>query len=81
MVKKYIMMHYLFDDIIFKFRNFFNTNENKDSKFLYDICFGLKPAKFDSTEHDQLILDEEDVVTDMYFIQSGEVSINFYMMT
>ena len=81
MVKKYIMMHYLFDDIIFKFRNFFNTNENKDSKFLYDVCFGLKPAKFDSTEHDQLILDEEDVVTDMYFIQSGEVSINFYKMT
>jgi len=62
------MMHYLFDDIIFKFRNFFNTNENKDSKFLYDICFGLKPAKFDASEHDQLILDEEDVVTDMYFI-------------
>ena len=62
------MVHYLFDDIIYKYRYFFHSSENKDSKFLYDICFGLRPQKFDSTVDDKLILDEEQEVTDMYFI-------------
>jgi hypothetical protein len=55
----------LFDDIVYKFRSFFFSMENMDSKFLYDICFGLKPTKFEKKE---LILDEEDEVTHMYFI-------------
>ena len=46
-VKNYIMIQYLFDDIIFKHRSFFNTDKNRDSKFLYDVCFGFKPQKFD----------------------------------
>jgi hypothetical protein len=50
--------------------------------FLYDICFGLKPVKFKFDEQDDsLILDEENEVSDMYFIQSGSVGIGFYMMT
>jgi|TARA_B110000285_G_scaffold231744_1_gene301145 CRP-like cAMP-binding protein len=51
--------------------------ENMDSKFLYDICFGLKPTKFEKKE---LILDEEDEVTHMYFIQEGTVAIGYYSM-
>jgi hypothetical protein len=32
----------LFDDIFHSFRLFFNTHKQKrDSKFLYDIAFGL----------------------------------------
>ena len=67
-MKRYIILHYLFDDIIFRYRVFFNTYENINSKLIYDVCFGLKPAKFENTQHDQLILDEENEVTDMYFI-------------
>ena len=67
-VKRHIMMNYLFDDIIYKHRLFFMTYKNKDSKFIYDICFGFKPAKFEDTPHEQLILDEENEVTDLYFI-------------
>lgn len=74
-------MHYLFDDIIFKYRFFFNIEKNKDSEFLYDVCFGLYPQKFDKTENDNLILDEENEVTDMYFIQDGVVGIGYYLMT
>lgn len=79
-VKNYIMKNYLFDDIIFNHRFFFNTNENKNSKFLYDVCFGLVPAKFDSSESDRLILDEDNYVTDLYFIQEGTVGIGYYLM-
>jgi hypothetical protein len=80
-VKRHILINYLFDDIIFKFRNFFNTNENLQSKLLYDVCFGLKPQKFDQTNSDNLIVDEENEVTDMYFIVEGNVGIGYYLMT
>lgn len=45
-IKKSVMVHYLFDDVFYKFRSFFNTIKNEDSKFLYDISFGLKPRIF-----------------------------------
>ena len=34
------------------------------------MCFGMTPAKFDadSPVNDNLIIDEENYVTDMYFI-------------
>jgi len=43
-IKRYIIINYLFDDIIYNHRFFFNTEENKNSDFLFDICFGMKPA-------------------------------------
>jgi potassium voltage-gated channel Eag-related subfamily H protein 8 len=46
-IKRYIIKQYLFDDVFFRFRLFFNTQENNDSTFLYDIAFGLRPRKFD----------------------------------
>lgn len=45
-IKKSIMVHYLFDDVFYKFRSFFNTIKNENTKFLYDISFGLKPRIF-----------------------------------
>lgn len=75
------MKNYLFDDIIYNHRFFFNTQENRNSKFLYDVCFGLQPAKFDTSDYDKLVLDEEDEVTNMYFIQEGIVGIGYYLMT
>lgn len=76
-----MILNYLFDDIIYKFRAFFFTMDNMQSQFLYDICFGIQPAKFDLNEHDQLILDEENEVSEMYFIQEGSVGIGYYLMT
>ena len=32
-----IMINYLFGDVLFKFRHFFRTVDNMDSKFLYTI--------------------------------------------
>ena len=50
-IKYHILLHYLFDDIIFRFRTFFIPRSSSDSiydeNFLFKVCFGLKPAKFD----------------------------------
>jgi hypothetical protein len=35
---------------------------------LYDVSFGLRPRKYDRSEEERLILDEEDEVSEMYFI-------------
>lgn len=41
-IKRNIIITYLFDDVFHRFRLFFNTHTHeKDSKFLYDIAFGL----------------------------------------
>jgi len=52
---------------------------NKD--FLYDICFGFKPIRFeekvDIDADNELILDEENVVSDIYFIMEGKVGVGF----
>ena len=80
-VKNYIMIEYLFDDIIYKHRRFFGSQENRKSKFLYDVCFGFKPQRFVKSESVNLILDEENEVTDMYFIQEGIVGIGYYLLS
>jgi hypothetical protein len=73
-IKRAIMISYLFHDIFFKFRQFFKTFENRDSKFLYDIAFGFMPRKF---EEGEIIYDEDDEVPEMYFIIDGEVGVGY----
>ncbi len=81
-IKKSVIVHYIFDDVFYKFRSFFNTIKNENSKFLYDIAFGLKPRVFKpgETSHgvmsssststqEMVIYDEEDEVPEMYFIK------------
>ena len=66
-----------------RFRLFFNTHmHEKDSKFLYDIAFGLSPFRFEPTltdPLDSLIFDEEDDVHEMYFVTEGVVGIGYYV--
>lgn len=83
MVRHYIVLSYLFDDIIYRFRRFFQVDLN-NLDFLYDVCFGLKPVRFDpefEDGKDSLILDEEDEVTEMYFFLKGIVGVCYYKMT
>ena len=47
-IKRSIIVHYLFDDIFYNFRTFFNPQRYSDTKFLYDIAFGLSPRFFSS---------------------------------
>jgi len=78
-IKRGIVVHYLFDDIFFNFRFFFNPQKYKDSKFLYDVAFGLKPRHFSEKDEENVIYDEEEEVLEMYFIQSGEIQIGYHM--
>lgn len=73
-IKRAIMINYLFQDIFFRFRQFFNTFDNRDSKFLYDIAFGFMPRRF---EENEIIYDEGDEVPEMYFIIEGEIGIGY----
>jgi hypothetical protein len=73
-IKRAIMISYLFQDIFFQFRQFFNTFQNRDSKFLYDIAFGFMPRKF---EENEIIYDEDDEVPELYFIIEGEVGVGY----
>jgi len=70
-IKRQIMTNYLFQDIFTSFKYFFNTFENKESRFLYDVSFGFMPRQFEDTEEDKIIYDEGDEVPEMYFIMSG----------
>ena len=80
-LKDVLVNHYLFDDIFYRFRLFFGNSNQKDTKFLYDISFGLRPRQYGSSEQERVILDEENEVNEMYFIMEGIVGIGFYSMT
>ena len=76
-IRRGLIVHYLFDDIFYKFRFFFNTQKNKDSKFLYDVAFGLKPRNFSQQKGESMIYDEDEEVLEMYFVISGEVAVGY----
>jgi hypothetical protein len=42
-IQKSMIVHFLFDDVFYNFRHFFNPMKYKDSFFLYDVAFGLMP--------------------------------------
>jgi hypothetical protein len=67
----------MFDDIFYKFRQFFSPHKYKDSKFLHDIAFGLRPRHFGEDQDECVIYEEEEEVIEMYFILSGQVGIGF----
>jgi hypothetical protein len=74
------MTQYLYEDIFKKFRAFFNPTENKESRFLYDVSFGFMPWRFEPTDDDRIIYDEEDEVPEMYFILEGIVGIGYSLI-
>ena len=61
------MSVYLFSDIFRQFKRFFNvdSDKGKETRFLYDVAFGFMPRKFEPTEDDKIIYDEEEEVTEM----------------
>lgn len=51
-----------------------------ETRFIYDISFGLIPRFFDTSETDRLIYDEEEPVPEMYFIKEGTIAIGFSLI-
>ena len=71
---------YLYSDIFEKFKKFFNVDTYQESRFLYEIAYGFMPRKFEVTEEDSLIYDEEEDVAEMYFFADGIIGIGFSLV-
>ena len=63
--------------------HFFKSRERKESKFLYDICFGFMPRFFNpaADPDDKIIYEEEAEVPEMYFVLEGKIGIGFSMFS
>jgi hypothetical protein len=48
-----------------------------EQKFLYSMSFGLKPRTFPNIAEYNVIYEEEEEVSEMYFITKGTVGIGF----
>ena len=75
-IKRGLLIHYLYDDVFYNFRTFFQPSP-ADSKFLYTVAFGLKPRKFFARKDENIIYEEEEEVSEMYFIINGDVGIGY----
>lgn len=74
------MIQYLFCDVFEKFQRFFKVKTKDQCKFLYDIAFGFMPRAFSPEGDDRIIYDEEDEVTEMYFILDGVISVCYSLI-
>lgn len=90
-IQNQIMNMYLFEDVFFRYRRMFNLRADDsrigqeiyldaNSRFLYDVAFGFMPRKFETTDEDRIIYDEEDEVKEMYFILEGTVGVGYNML-
>lgn len=52
----------------------------QETKFLYELAFGFMPRRFDVTEEDRVIYDEEEEVVEMYFCLDGIVGVGYSLI-
>ena len=82
---------YLFEDIFYRFRRFLNVKAedtrlsqevvlDANSRFLYEITFGFMPRRFEPTDEDRIIFDEEEVVTELYLVTEGTIGIGYNLV-
>ena len=79
-LKNQIMTVYLFSDLFKNFKKFFSVDSVSESRFLYEVAFGFMPRRFEATDEDGVIYDEEDEVPEMYFLTEGTVGIGFSLV-
>lgn len=74
---------YLFEDIFSEkvFKRFFNVETKDEKRFIYDVVFGFMPRKFEPTDEDKVIYDEEEEVIEMYLILEGAIEIAFSLIS
>ena len=77
-VKQEIMVEYLFWDIITTNQFFSNKTVRIDQEYLYEVCRGLQPRRFDSEDdHDKKIYLEDMEVHELYIIMQGFIGIGY----
>jgi hypothetical protein len=66
----------LWEDVFYNHRDFFDPNDH-DSKFLFWVSLGFNPRIFPCSKDYNIIYEEEQEVSEMYFIIKGKVQIGF----
>ena len=74
------MTVYLFQDVFLKFRRFFKVDTPDEMNFLYHVAFGFLPRHFSPNDDDRIIYDEEQDVSEMYFVEEGIIGIAFSLI-
>ena len=78
LIKKEIFNQYVFQDIISSNVRFFTFKCRNDADFLYMIVQGMKPRRFcESYQDDHIIYEENQEVSEFYFITEGFIGIGF----
>ena len=47
---------------------------------MYDVAFGFMPRMFEPEGEDRIIYDEEEEVTEMYFVQDGVINVCYSLI-
>jgi len=78
-IQQHIMCKFLFQDIftMSAFKTFFKAGKDIDANFLYEVAFGFMPRQFKNIAEERYIYEEENDVTEIYFIIRGEYAIAF----
>ena len=77
-IKQDIMTNFVFFDMLKSFSRFFSGIMKEDQVFLYDITIALMPRRFDALDPlDRVILEEEQEVSEMYFVTKGFIGTGF----
>jgi len=71
----------LYNDLFTKYTRFFDNEALKDVRFLFDITTGFLPRRFENSDDDKIIYDEDQEVAEMYFITDGFVGIGFSLFS
>lgn len=82
-IQHHIMCKFLFQDIfsMSAFKSFFRAGSDLNSNFLYEIAFGFMPRQFKANEKERYLYEEEQDVTEVYFIIQGDYAIAFNSYT
>ena len=82
-IHKTIIVDYMFKDIFVRYKRFFNEGIMKEKEMLYDFSMGFQPRMFNGSESfdSSIIYEENQEVSEMYFVYEGVVTIGFDIVT
>jgi hypothetical protein len=74
-----LVTQFLYRDIFERpsFKSFFDTPQEIESSFAYEVAFGFMPRHYQPTEEDRYMIEEEGDVTEITFIVNGVWAIAF----
>ena len=79
-IKSELLSNYLFNDIFRAFRRFFELSTLDQRTMLSDISYGFMPRIFDPHDDDKIIYEENQEVSELFFIQEGFIGIGFSLI-